>query len=46
MEFGYDIRTVQELLGHQDGRTAMVYSHVQVWRITILTQKARRLRMP
>ncbi len=25
---GYDIRTVQELLGHQDVRTAMIYTHV------------------
>ena len=24
---GYDIRTVQELLGHKDVRTAMVYAH-------------------
>ena len=25
---GYDIRTVQELLGHTDVRTKMVYAHV------------------
>jgi integrase len=25
---GYDIRTVQELLGHQDVRTNMIYTHV------------------
>jgi site-specific recombinase XerD len=25
---GYNIRTVQELLGHQDVRTTMVYTHV------------------
>lgn len=28
LESGYDIRTVQELLGHKDVKTAMVYTHV------------------
>ena len=28
LEAGYDIRTVQELLGHKDVRTKMIYTHV------------------
>jgi integrase len=39
LEMGQDIRTVQELLGHNDVRTTMIYTHV-------MQKAAARVRSP
>jgi site-specific recombinase XerD len=39
LEAGYDIRTVQELLGHQDVKTTMISTHV-------LNRGAKAVRSP
>jgi site-specific recombinase XerD len=39
LEDGYDIRTVQELLGHEDVKTTMIYTH-------ILNKGARAVKSP
>lgn len=30
LDLGYDIRTIQELLGHKDVRTTMIYTHISM----------------
>jgi len=39
LQNGYDIRTVQELLGHKDVKTTMIYTHV-------LNRGAKAVRSP
>ncbi len=39
LDVGYDIRTIQELPGHKDGRTTMIHTHV-------LSRGVQRVRSP
>ena len=46
LEDGYDIRTVQELLGHKDVTTTMVYTHVLNRGASGVRSPADRLSVP
>jgi integron integrase len=46
LEAGHDIRTVQELLGHNDVRTTMIYAHVLNRGGPLIRSPADRLRGP
>jgi integron integrase len=45
LEDGYDIRTVQELMGHKDVSTTMIYTHVMKKGASAVRSPSDRLRM-
>lgn len=46
LEDGYDIRTVQKLLGHKDVSTTMIYTHVLASAFSNVRSPADRLLAP